>query len=66
MACLVGKIFYTTDGSDPRLSGGAVSEKAAQYTEAIPVTAGLKLVARVRSDYGLWSAPVVYGEPHRR
>jgi hypothetical protein len=61
MACLVGKIFYTTDGSDPRLPGGAVSEKAAQYMEAIPVTAGLKLVARVRSDYGLWSAPVVYG-----
>jgi hypothetical protein len=44
------------------LSGGAVSEKAAQYTEAIPVTAGLKLVARVRSDYGLWSAPVRFAE----
>jgi hypothetical protein len=66
MACLVGKIFYTKDGSDPRLAGGAVSDKAAQYTEAILVTAGLKLVARVRSDYGLWSAPVVYGEPQQK
>ena len=60
MACLVGKIHYTLDGTDPRLSGGAISSKALQYKEAIPVTPGLRLFARVRSDFGLWSAPVTY------
>jgi hypothetical protein len=62
MACLVGKIHYTTDGSDPRVSGGGVSPKAAEYKEPIAVTPWLRLCARVRSEYGLWSAPVVYGE----
>ena len=66
MACLVGKIHYTLDGSDPRLPGGAISPNAAQYKEAIPVTPGMKLFARVRSDYELWSAPVTYAEPEQK
>jgi hypothetical protein len=59
MACLDGKIYYTLDGSDPRLSGGAISPKANEYKEAIPFKPDLRVMARVRSAYGLWSAPVV-------
>jgi hypothetical protein len=66
MACLVGKIHYTTNGTDPRLPGGAISPTAAQYKDPIQVTPGLRLVARVRSDYALWSAPVVYAEPPQK
>ena len=51
------EIYYTTDGSDPRLEGGAVSASAEVYTDAIPVAkTGMKIKARARSASGEWSA----------
>jgi hypothetical protein len=42
-----GKIYYTRDGSDPRLVGGEISPQAAEFDEGIPVTAGTFIKARV-------------------
>src|SRR5207237_2123622 len=33
----VGTIYYTTDGSDPRLSGGAINPNAIAYTGPITI-----------------------------
>lgn len=57
MACLVGKIYYTTNGTDPRLYGGAVSPAALEYCGPILLGPTNRLFARVRSEYNLWSAP---------
>jgi hypothetical protein len=59
LAWLAGRLFYTTNGNDPRLSGGGVSPSAREYSEPVQLSAGAQLRARVRSAYGLWSAPVV-------
>ncbi len=40
-------LYYTLDGSDPRLSGGAVSPTAQAYSAPIPLSVGL--VVRTRS-----------------
>jgi hypothetical protein len=53
---LVGQVFYTVDGSDPRLCGGSVSAKAIEYKRPVALAAGAQLRARVRSEHGLWSA----------
>jgi hypothetical protein len=63
MACLDGKIYYTLDGSDPRLPGGAISRKALEYKDAIALKPDLRVMARVRSEYGLWSAPALIQLP---
>jgi hypothetical protein len=63
MAWLVGQVFYTLDGSDPRLSGGAVSPKALEYKQPVTASSGAQLCARVRSEHGLWSAPRVLKIP---
>ena len=34
---LAGTVYYTTDGSDPRLEGGSVSQTAAVYEGSLPV-----------------------------
>jgi hypothetical protein len=57
MTCQVGKIYYTLDGSDPRLPGGGISTNALEYTAPISIPKQARLTARVRSDYALWSAP---------
>ena len=59
MACITGKVYYTLDGSDPRMRGGAISPKAREYQSPIPMEGGRIVTARVRSDYSLWSAPKV-------
>src|SRR5439155_550400 len=41
-----GKIYYTTDGSDPRLPGGNVSPKALPYSAPVVLKPGAKLMAR--------------------
>jgi hypothetical protein len=51
-----GKIYYTLDGSDPRLSGGGVSPKAKTYSAPIPTGSGVGLVARAQHRNG-WSSP---------
>jgi hypothetical protein len=52
-----GKIYYTLDGSDPRLPGGGVSPKAKPYNAPIPLNSAANLVARVQGRSG-WSSPI--------
>ncbi|MFP6874288.1 MAG: lamin tail domain-containing protein, partial [Verrucomicrobiales bacterium] len=49
-------VYYTIDGSDPRLAGGALSPLAGTYTGAISIDLPLILNARVRSAAGEWGA----------
>jgi hypothetical protein len=57
MSCQIGRVYYTLDGSDPRLAGGLVSPKASEYRQPIILPPGTRLSARVKSDHDLWSAP---------
>lgn len=51
-----GEILVTTDGSDPRLPGGAVSTTAQPYTGPVPLPGGIiTLKARIRQNT-TWSA----------
>ena len=51
-----GDIFYTLDGSDPRVQiTGAVSPTAIKYTEPIELTNSTRVRARAL-EQGLWSA----------
>ena len=49
----VGTIYYTLDGSDPRLVGGAVH--GTTYNGAIPITQTTSVQARVLNTNGEWS-----------
>ena len=60
MSCEMGKIYYTLDGSDPRLPGGKVSPVAIEYDSPIQASPGAIVTARVRSEYELWSPPAVF------
>ena len=42
-----GKVYYTTDGSDPRAPGGAISEHAQLYKNPIACAPGTTVKARV-------------------
>ena len=59
MAFLDGRLFFTTNGIDPRVSGGGVSPLAVEYSKPVEVTGKVKITARTKSRFGLWSAPVV-------
>jgi len=48
-----GSVYYTTNGLDPRLPGGAVQGTA--YTGPIPITSVTTVKARVLSPGGEWS-----------
>lgn len=64
MAGLAGRIYYTTDGADPRARGSAPSPTAAEYREPIELMATNRVLRiRARSEFGLWSAPVVVELP---
>jgi hypothetical protein len=53
-----GTIYYTTDGTDPRVYGtGAVSPSATEYTGPLALDRGVVIKARVRSGT-TWSALV--------
>ncbi|HWN97206.1 MAG TPA: lamin tail domain-containing protein, partial [Methylomirabilota bacterium] len=52
-----GSIYFTRDGSDPRLWGGALAGTAQLYTGPLTITNGVFLRARVR-DGANWSAIV--------
>jgi hypothetical protein len=54
-----GTVYYTTDGSDPRLSGGGVSGAAAT-SAPVNVTSTMIVTARARSGAGLtsWSGQI--------
>lgn len=62
-----GEIFFTLDGSDPRLPGGEVSARARPYREPFVLEPGTQLFARVRGEDG-WSGPLLSSalEPARR
>lgn len=49
-----GSVYYTTDGSDPRLPGGAVSPAAREWTEPLAIRDDVTIKARTR-DRGKWS-----------
>ena len=49
-----GEIFYTLDGSDPRLPDGGVSSLALPYTEPVAVSAPTSVRARLHSG-GQWT-----------
>jgi hypothetical protein len=55
MAAPAGVIYYTLDGTDPRLRGGAVSLAARVYSGPIPVLESTQVRARVLAA-GAWSA----------
>ncbi len=44
-----GSILYTTDGSDPRQSGGAIAQTAKTYETPIPVSSHTRIKTRIRS-----------------
>jgi hypothetical protein len=50
-----GDIYYTLDGTDPRLTGGAIAPGATRYTGAITLNDHTTLKARAFSG-GTWSA----------
>jgi hypothetical protein len=54
-----GQIYYTLDGSDPRLKGGKPSPRALAYKEGIKCGAEMSLVARVQVRER-WSGPLTY------
>lgn len=52
-----GTIYYTLDGTDPRLPGGGISPQARVWQPgAVSVTTDLTLSVRVRTTAGAWSA----------
>ena len=51
-----GTIYYTLDGSDPRVTGGAVSSSAITYTGPVNLNALGTVKVRVKSAGGEWSA----------
>ena len=63
MSSSEGVIYYTTDGSDPRASGGGVGATATLYTGSpITINNNTKVIARVFGSSGKephteWSAP---------
>jgi hypothetical protein len=52
-----GTIYYTLDGTDPRLPGGAISPQARVWTTGgVSLASNVVLNARVRANDGTWSA----------
>ena len=52
-----GEIYYTLDGTDPRVPGGAKSKAAHKYNGPIVVDREMKITARMNRGSS-WSAPV--------
>ncbi|MCW1886299.1 lamin tail domain-containing protein [Luteolibacter flavescens] len=50
-----GTIYYTVDGTDPRLAGGGISSAATAYSGAVVIPYSLVVKARVRQGT-VWSA----------
>jgi hypothetical protein len=49
-------IYYTLDGSDPRMVGGGISPTALEYTGPITLTSDLVIRTRALQSGRLWSA----------
>ncbi|MEN8773562.1 MAG: CotH kinase family protein [Akkermansiaceae bacterium] len=52
-----GTIYYTTDGSDPRLDGGAIAPNAIAYSSPLSFDSRTQIIARTL-DGSRWSGPV--------
>jgi hypothetical protein len=63
LAAAAGSVFYTIDGSDPRLAGGGVSPKARRYKAPFPLEANVQIFSRAH-DGENWSGPTIL-EPER-
>lgn len=50
-----GKVYYTLDGTDPRLTGGALNPGAMEYTGPLTLSASTRVIARTLAA-GVWSA----------
>jgi hypothetical protein len=51
-----GTLYYTLDGSDPRLSGGTLSSSAKTFANPILLSGSVTVKARYLSTSGVWSA----------
>jgi hypothetical protein len=51
----LGVVLYTLDGSDPRLTGGAVSPSALTYSDPVPLAGSVTVRSRTYLG-GVWSA----------
>ena len=51
-----GTIYYTTDGTDPRLHGGATSGSASAYGSPFTLSCTTQIKARIRYASDNWSA----------
>ena len=57
LSSAAGAIYYTLDGSDPRLPGGGISAAAQVWANGVlAINQNLVLSARVRTAGGQWSA----------
>jgi hypothetical protein len=52
-----GQVYFTLDGSDPRLSGGVPSPAARPYQAPISVTNTVTVTARAQKE-NRWSSPI--------
>ncbi|MDA7881915.1 CotH kinase family protein, partial [Akkermansiaceae bacterium] len=52
-----GTVYYTTDGSDPRLDGGVISPSATAYTTPLQLSERTRLILRTK-DGSRWSGPI--------
>jgi len=55
----VGRIYFTTDGTDPRASGGAVSPTAKAWEAPLPLASSVTITSRAHKD-NRWSSPVSF------
>ncbi len=56
MSAADGEIFFTVDGSDPRVAGGELGASAQLYSEAVTVDNSMIVKARLRMADGSWGA----------
>ncbi|HEY5913173.1 MAG TPA: CotH kinase family protein, partial [Verrucomicrobiae bacterium] len=56
LAVLLGTIYYTLDGTDPRAAGGGLSPSARLYTGTITLSANAGIIARAFHT-NAWSPP---------
>lgn len=56
LTAAAGTIYFTTDGSDPRLVGGQINPTATAFTSSIDIAETTLVRTRVLSDGGVWSA----------
>jgi hypothetical protein len=53
-----GTILYTTNGTDPRFTGGAINPSATAYTAPVKLSSDMTVKARFRTSSGAWSVLV--------